>query len=77
MTPFILGIELNIIIYDDNEEEILQKFKWEGNSGSGIGDVISLLINKTSYKIIYSLKDYEKKNIFSSYENKVKSIILC
>ena len=77
LTPLVLDIELNIIIFDDCEEDILQKFKFEGNSELKTLDIISLLNKKNHYEIIYSLKDYEKnKNIFVNYENNKKSVIL-
>ena len=77
LTPLVIGIELNVVIYDDNEEEILQKFRWEGNTELQIDDVISLLNSRNHYEIIYTLKDNEKnKNIFTKYENNQKSLIL-
>ena len=77
LTPLVLDIELNIFIFDDYEEDILQKFKCEGDSDLKAPDVISLLNRKNHYEIIYSLKDYEKnKNIFVNYENNKKSVIL-
>ena len=77
LTPMVLGIELNVIIYDDTEEEILQKFKFSGNSELKIKDVISLLNSNNHYEIIYNLKDHNNyKNIFSKYENNMKSIVI-
>ena len=77
LTPLVLGIELNVIIYDDNEDEILQKFKWEGNSELKIDDVISVLNRRNHYEIIYTSEDNEKnKNIFINYENNIKSVII-
>ena len=77
LTPLVLDIELNIIIFDDYEEDILQKFKCGGNSELKSPDTISLLNRKNHYEIIYSLKDYDKnKNIFANYENNKKSVIL-
>ena len=77
LTPFVLGVELNIIIFDDNEEEILQKFKWEGKSELKIDEVISLLNSRNHYEIIYTPNDYKKnKDIFQIYENNQKPIIL-
>ena len=77
LTPLVLGIELNVIIFDDNEEEILQKFKWEGNSDLGVNDVISLINNKNHYEIFYNWKDNEQyKNIFVNYENNQESRII-
>ena len=78
LTPFVLGIPLNVIIFDDNEEEILQNFKWEEGKGLNITDEINLLNRKNHYEIVYSLKDNEKyKKIFEIYENNKKSVVLC
>ena len=77
LTPLVLDIELNIIIFDDCEEDILQKFKYEGNSELKTPDIISLLNRKNHYDIIYSLRDYDKnKNVFINYENNKKSVFL-
>ena len=77
LTPFVLGIPLNVIIFDDNEEEILQNFKWEEGKGLNIVDEINLLNRKNHYEIIYTLSDNEKyKNIFENYENHKKSVVL-
>ena len=77
LTPLVLGIELNIIIFEDNDDEIVKKFKWEGNSDLDVNDVISLVISKNHYEIIYNLKDNEQyKNIFVNYENNQKSVII-
>ena len=77
LTPFVLQIEIDVIIFDDNEKEILKSFKWEGNSELKINEVISLLNHKNHYEIIYTPNDYKKyQKIFEIYENKQKSIIL-
>ena len=77
LTPFVLGVPLNVIIFDDNEEEILQNFKWEEGNGLNLIDEVSLLNRKNHYEIVYSQRDYEKyQNIFENYENHQKSVIL-
>ena len=77
LTPFVLGVALNVLIYDANDEEILQNFKWEEGHGLNLSDEINLLNRKNHYEIVYMNKEYEKyKNIFSFYENNVKSVIL-
>ena len=77
LTPFVLEVELNIIIFDDNQEEILQKFKWEGDSDLNINEVISLLNFKNHYEIIYTPDNHMKyEKLFENYENDQKSIIL-
>ena len=77
LTPFVLGIELDIVVYDIIDEEILQKFLWEGTSDIKIKDVISLLNIKNHYEIIYTEGDNIKyKKIFELYETNIKSIII-
>ena len=77
MTPFVLGVALNVFIYDANDDEILQNFKWEEGQGLNLSDEINLLNRKNHYEIVYMNKEYEKyKNIFSFYENNIKSVIL-
>lgn len=76
LTPFIIGMELNIIFFDENKE-ILQRFKCEGNSELQVNDIISLVYIRNNYEIIYTQKDYEKnKNIFNIYENNSKSFLI-
>ena len=77
LTPFVLGVALNVFIYDANDDEILQNFKWEEGQGLNLSDEINLLNRKNHYEIVYMNKEYEKyKNIFSFYENNTKSVIL-
>ena len=76
LTPFVLGIPINIIIFD-SEEEILQNLKWEDEKGLDVNDEINLINRRNHYEIIYSNRDYLKhKNIFEMYENNQKSVIL-
>ena len=77
LTPFVLGIEVNVVVYDIVDEEIFQKFIWEGESDIKSKDVISLLNNKNHYAIIYN--DYDNKTykkIFAFYESNIKSVVL-
>ena len=77
LTPMVLGIELDVIVYDSEEEDICQKFKWEGDSELKIDDVISLINSKNHYEIIYNLKDHDKYHIlFKNYENNTKSVVI-
>ena len=77
LTPFVLGIEVNVIVYDIVDEEILQKFECEGESDIKTKDVISLLNNKNHYAIVYN--DYDNKTykkIYEFYQSNIKSVIL-
>ena len=76
LTPMVLEVELDIIVYD-SEEDIYQKFKWEGDSELKINEVISLLNSYNHYEITYNSNDYEKnKTFFEKFENNTKSIII-
>ena len=73
LTPFVLGIELDVIVFDANQEEIMQKFVYEGKSGIKANDVITLLNSRNHYEIVYTKNDNEKyKNYFQIYENNLK-----
>ena len=73
LTPFVLGIEVNVIVFDANPDEILQKFVYEGKSGIKTKDVITLLNSRNHYEIVYSKNDNEKyKNYYEIYENNLK-----
>ena len=77
LTPFVLGIELDVIVFDLTGEDIIQKFKWEGESEIKTDEVISILNIRNHYQIIYTKKNNEKyKSLFEIYENKAKSIYL-
>ena len=77
ITPFVLGIEVNVVVYDIVDEEILQKFIWDGESDIKSKDIITLLNNKNHYAIVYTDYDNNKyKNIFEFYMSNIKSVVL-
>ena len=77
LSPFVLGVELNVVVFDIAEQDVLQKFIYEGESDIKIDDIITLLNNRNHYEIVYSQKDNEKyKNYFQFYENNIQSKIL-
>ena len=76
LTPFVLGIELNIIVFDLNDE-ISQKFIFEGESEIKTDEIITLLNKKDHYEIVYTKKDIDKfQKYYEIYENNIKPIIL-
>ena len=77
LTPFILGIELNIILLEDEEDEIIKKFVWVGSSEVKTKDTISLINRKYHYEIIYNKEDNESnKELFEIYKTDEKSLII-
>ena len=76
LTPFVLGIELDIVVFDI-EGEILQKFIYEGKSEIKTTDIITLLNKKNHYEIIYTESDEKNnKKYFEIFENNIKPNIL-
>ena len=77
ITPFVLGIKLNVIVCEINDSAILQQFGWEGESEIKTNDEISVLNNKNHYEVIYTKDDEEKnKKYFIEYENDIKPMVL-
>jgi hypothetical protein len=71
LTPFILEINLDIIIFEDNEEQMVNRFTFDENNNNNKlqNNIISLLNRKNHYEIIYTFEEYNKYlNIFSFYE---------
>ena len=80
LTPFILGINLDIIIFDD-ESEIIKKINYEGNPKYSFAEKIFLMNRKNHYELIYTKKDNKKyEDIFEKYINndflKISLIVL-
>ena len=71
LTPFVLNIDLDIILFYDSEEEIIYKipYLYEKEINEFDQEKIILLNSNEHYKIIYNEKNYVKnKNIFENYE---------
>ena len=69
LTPFILGINLDIIVFND-DSEIIKKINYEGNPKYSFNDKIFLMNRKNHYELIYSKKENIKYNaIFNKYIN--------
>ena len=71
LTPFVLGIYLDIIIFEDNEEQIIKTLSFNENNSENKdqNNIITLLNRNEHYELIYTKEDYEKfSNIYSNYE---------
>ena len=70
LTPFVLGINLDIIIFGDNEDKIVKRLSYEENSSeTDKSNVITLLNRNAHYELIYTLEEYNKSpDIFKLYE---------
>ena len=80
LTPFVLGVNLDIIIFDD-ESEIIKKINYDGKPKYSFEEKIFLMNRKNHYELIYSKKDNDKyEDIFKKYINndflKVSLILL-
>ena len=69
LTPFVLGINLDIIIFDDNEDEVIKNINFTGRPEYNFKDDKMFVLNiKGHYELLYSEKDNNKyKSIFKQY----------
>jgi hypothetical protein len=69
LTPFVLGINLDIIIFDDNEDEVIKNINYTGRPEYNFNDDKMFVLNiKGHYELLYSEKDNNKyKSIFKKY----------
>ena len=69
LTPFVLGINLDIIAFEDNEEEVIKNINFTGISEYDFNDDKIFVLNiKGHYELLYTENDNNKyKNIFEKY----------
>lgn len=69
LTPFVLGINLDIIVFDDNEDEVIKNINYTGRPEYNFKDDKMFVLNiKGHYELLYSDKDNNKyKTIFKKY----------
>ena len=69
LTPFVLGIDLDIILFEDNEAQIAKRFSYEEENGENKSkdNVITLLNRNAHYELVYTYDEYHKYSEF--YKN--------
>ena len=70
LTPFILKINLDIIIFEDNEEQVVKRLSYEDNNSEIFenDNVITLLNRNAHYEIVYTSDEYNKySSIYNLY----------
>ena len=69
LTPFVLGIDLDIILFEDNESQIVKRFSYEEENGENKSkdNVITLLNRNAHYELVYTYDEYNKYSEF--YKN--------
>ena len=73
LTPFVLGLNLDVVLFDDNEDEILKHFKFVGKDELKIKDTIFIINKKGHYEIVYSYQDVKNYNyIYKYYRQEIK-----
>ena len=62
LTPFVLGVDIDIIIFEDNEDKIVKKFSYEEENGEKKQreNVITLLNRNAHYELVYTFDEYNK-----------------
>ena len=73
LTPFVLGINLEIILFDDNEDDVIKHFNYVGKSELGITQSVFLINKKNHYEILFNFFDNNNYNlIYNYYRNDIK-----
>ena len=62
LTPFVLGINLEVILFDDNEDEVIKKFIFDGKNYVNINNSIFIINRQGHYEDIFSYEDNQKFN---------------
>ena len=79
LTPFIFGIDLDIILFDDEEIDVIKHFKLYENNNDNleIKQNIFLINRKNHYEIVYNYFDNKNYNdIYDLYRNDLKPIFI-
>ena len=79
LTPFIFGIDLDIILFDDEEKDVVKHFKFYENNNENIEikQNIFLINRKNHYEIVYNYLDNKNYNdIYDFYRNDLKPIFI-
>ena len=72
LTPFVLGINLDVVLFDDNEDEILKHFKFVGDDELKIKETIFVINKKGHYENVFNYEDNKNFNdIYKYYRNDI------
>ena len=73
LTPFVLGINLDTVLFEDKEKEVVKTFSFAGKSQINIDDSIFVLNRVGHYEIVFNFKDNQKYGaIYRYYMNNVQ-----
>ena len=68
LTPFVLGINLEIVLFDDNEDDVVKKFIF--NEEDNDNDVIKKNLEDVRQNIFLINIMYHYENVFNYFDNK-------
>ena len=77
LTPFVLGIKLDIVLFEDKEKEVVKTFNYTGKSQLNIDDSIFVLNRAGHYETVFNYKDNQKYGyIYKYYINNIKAFFI-
>ena len=77
LTPFVLGINLDVVLFDDNEDEVLKHFKFVGKDELNINETIFVINKKGHYENVFSYEDNKNFNyIYKYYRNDINPVYI-
>ena len=73
LTPFVLGINVKVVIFNDREDKVLKHFNFVGENKLKIKEYIFVINKKGHYENIFDYIDNKKFNyIYKFYRNEFK-----
>ena len=77
LTPFVLGINLDVVLFDDNEDEVLKHFKFVGKDELKINETIFVINKKGHYENVFNYEDNKNFNyIYKYYRNDITPVYI-
>ena len=74
LTPFVLGINFNIVLFEDKENEVVKHLGFSGDNGLNLNDSIYLLFRNGKFENIFTYEDNQKYNfIYNFFRNDLKA----
>ena len=67
LAPFVLGIDFNLVLFDDKEKEVVKHLGFAGVNELSINDSIYLLFRNGRFENIFTYEDNQKNHFIYNY----------
>jgi hypothetical protein len=77
VTPYVLGINLDVVLFNDEEDQIIKHFNFVGDDVLQIKEKIFIINKKGHYEIVFNYYDNRNFNyVYRFYRNDLKNCII-